>query len=104
MFGSLRSLIGLSGDPLRGTERKEGERLFEESDYAGAELHLAQAMVESERAQETAEQRILLRLELAEAQRKQFRAGEDSRKLDEAGETMRGAYELGPVHTNRTFP
>jgi tetratricopeptide (TPR) repeat protein len=94
MFGNLRSLIGLAGSQQRGAERKEGERLFEESDYAGAELHLAQAIVESERRQETPDQRILLRLELAEAQRKQFHSEEDSLKLAAAEETLLSAMEL----------
>jgi tetratricopeptide (TPR) repeat protein len=94
MFGNLRSLIGLSGSQQRGSERRTGEQLLEESDYQGAELHLAQAMVESERRQEPAGQRILLRLELAEAQRKQFRGGQDFRKLAEAEETVRSALEL----------
>ena len=94
MFGNLRSLIGLSGSPPRGAERRTGEQLLEESDYQGAELHLAQAMVESERRQEPADQRIMLRLELAEAQRKQFRGGQDFHKLVDAEETVRSALEL----------
>src|SRR5882757_3428786 len=94
MFGNLRSLIGLSGGQQRGAERRAGEQLFEESDYQGAELHLAQAMVESERRQEPADQRIMLRLELAEAQRKQFRGGQDFHKLVDAEETVRSALEL----------
>ena len=94
MFGNLRSLIGLSGSQQRGAERRAGEQLFEESDYQGAELHLAQAMVESERRQEPPAQRILLRLELAEAQRKQYRGGQDFHKLAEAEETVRSALEL----------
>lgn len=94
MFGNLRSLIGLSGSQQRGAERRAGELLFEESDYQGAELHLVQAMVESERQQEPPDQRIMLRLELAEAQRKQFRGGQDFRKLVDAEETMRSALEL----------
>jgi tetratricopeptide (TPR) repeat protein len=94
MFGNLRSLIGFSGSQHRGAERRAGEQLFEESDYQGAELHLAQAMVESEGRQEPAAERILLRLELAEAQRKQFRGGPDFRKLVEAEETVRSALEL----------
>jgi tetratricopeptide (TPR) repeat protein len=94
MFGNLRSLIGLSGSQQRGAERRAGEQLFEASDYQGAELHLAQAMVESERRQEPAAERILLRLELAEAQRKQFRGGQDFRKLMDAEETVRSALEL----------
>src|SRR5579862_3000151 len=94
MFGNLRSLIGLSGDPQRGAERRTGEQLYEEADYEGAELHLAQAMLESERRQEPAAQRILLRLELAEAKRKQFTGSQDFRKLAEAEETVRSALEL----------
>ena len=94
MFGNLRTLIGFSGNPQRGAERKTGEQLLEESDYQGAELHLAQAMVESERRQEPAAQRIQLRLELAEAQRKQFHGGQDFRKLNDAEETVRSALEL----------
>jgi len=94
MFGNLRSLIGLSGSQQHGVERRTGEQLFEESDYQGAELHFAQAILESERRQEPADQRILLRLELAEAQRKQFRGGEDFHKLAEAEETVRSALEL----------
>ena len=78
MFGSIKSLIALPALRLGpwnkpgGDERKEGERLLEQSDYAGAELHLAQAILESEQRQESADKRILLRLELAEAQRKQL--------------------------------
>ena len=94
MFGNLRSLIGFSGNQQRSAERRAGEQLFEESDYQGAELHLAQAMLESERRQETAAERILLRLELAEAQRKQYRGDQDFHKLAEAEETVRSALEL----------
>jgi tetratricopeptide (TPR) repeat protein len=100
MFGNLRSLIGSPGLRLASwnqqhlSERKEGERLLEESDYAGAELHLAQAVVESERRQESADKRILLRLELAEAQRKQFQGTGDPRKLVDAEETVRSAFDL----------
>lgn len=94
MFGNLRSLIGLSGSQPRDAERRTGEQLFEESDYQGAELHFAQAMLESERRQEPLAQRILLRLELAEAQRKQFPGGQDFHKLADAEETARSAWEL----------
>lgn len=93
MFGNLRSIIGLSVNKLRAAEQREGERLFEESDYAGAELHLAQAILESERRQESADQRILLRLELAEAQRRQS-STDSSRKLADAEDTVRSAYDL----------
>ena len=94
MFGNLRSLIGLSGNPQREAERRVGEQLLEKADYEGAELHLAQAIVESERRQEPPAQRVLLRLELGEAQRKQFRGGQNSRKLAEAEETVRSALKL----------
>jgi len=56
MFGNLRSLIAYpklrlaAWNQARG-EREEGERLFEEADYEGAELHLAQAIVDSEQRQ-----------------------------------------------------
>jgi len=75
-------------------EREEGERLFEESDYAGAELHLAQAIVDSEQRQEPPNKRITLRLELGEAQRRQFLAGGNLQKLVAAEETVRSAYDL----------
>jgi tetratricopeptide (TPR) repeat protein len=94
MFGSLRSLIGLSGGQQRSAERKEGDRLFQESDYQGAELHLANAIVESERRQDPPSERILLRLELAESQRRQFCGDQDFHKLVEAEETVRSAMEL----------
>jgi tetratricopeptide (TPR) repeat protein len=102
MFGNLRSLLGLSGGGSVGSrlaswdlgkEQKEGERLFEEADYAGAELHLARA-VEGERGHESPEQRILLRLELGEAQRRQYQTGAASQKLVEAEETVRSAVDL----------
>jgi tetratricopeptide (TPR) repeat protein len=92
MFGNLRSFLG-SSTP-RTSERKEGERLLEESDYAGAELHLAQAILESEQRHQPPDQRILLRLELAEAQRKQFQAGGDAGKLADAEEAVREAHDL----------
>jgi tetratricopeptide (TPR) repeat protein len=102
MFANLHSLLG-SGIKSLGLrlaswdvdrERKEGERLFEQSDYAGAQLHLAQAVLESERRQESADRRILLRLELAEAQRRQYEAVGDPQKLEEAEKTVRSAFDL----------
>ena len=92
MLGNLRSLLGFSGGDL-GKERKEGERLFEASDYAGAERHLSRA-IEVERGHESPDQRILLRLELAEAQRRQHPLGGASQKLADAEETVRSAVEL----------
>ena len=100
LFGNLRSFIAAPGLRLaswnkqRSDERTEGERLFEESDYAGAELHLAQAILDSERRQDSADQRILLRLELAEAQRKQYHAYGDQKKLADAEESIREAHDL----------
>jgi len=99
MFGNLRSLIAfpklsLAAWNQASGERQEGERLFEESDYAGAELHLAQAIVDSEQRQEPPNKRITLRLELGEAQRRQFLAGGNLQKLVAAEETVRSAYDL----------
>src|ERR1700733_1458812 len=96
MFGNLRSLMAypklrLASWNLARGEREEGERLFEESDYEGAELHLAQAIVDSEQRQESPNQRISLRLEMGEAQRRQFAANGDPRKLAAAEETVRSA-------------
>ena len=83
------------------TDRSEdqtlGERLLEDADYAGSELHLAKAILDSERRQQAPDRRILLRLELAEAQRKQFRpsrGGSNPQKLTEAEQTIRSAIEL----------
>jgi tetratricopeptide (TPR) repeat protein len=100
MFGNLRSFSltpRLRSWTTDGSEeQREGERLLEAGDYAGAELYLVKAMVESERRQQSPEKRILLRLELAEAQRKQFRSDDQiSRaKLAAAEETVRSASEL----------
>ena len=99
MFGNLRSLIAFPKLSLASWnhphgEREEGERLFEESDYAGAELHLAQAIVDSEQRQEPSNQRISLRLELGEAQRRQFIAGGGLQTLAAAEVTVRSAYDL----------
>ena len=101
MLGNLRSLLGLAGSGAVGSlaswdlgkERKEGERLFEESDFAGAELHLARA-VAGERGHESPEQRILLRLELGEAQRQQYQIEGASQKRAEAEATIRAAVDL----------
>jgi tetratricopeptide (TPR) repeat protein len=83
------------------TDRSEyqsaGERLFEAADYAGAELNLAEAVLDGERRQQPPDKRILLRLELAEAQRKQYRPdgiGGDPQKLAVAEQTIRSALDL----------
>ena len=108
MFGNLRSLLGFSGGGSAASpaswdlrkERKEGERLFEESDYAGAELHLARA-VAGERGHESPEQRILLRLELGEAQRRQYQSTGSSQKLTEAEGAIRAAVDLARASGDR---
>jgi tetratricopeptide repeat protein len=81
----------------RTEDQRTGERLFEQGDYAGAELHLVKAMVEDERRKQSSDKRILLRLELAESQRKQFRHGAGNSagdKLGEAEENIRSAMDL----------
>ena len=81
----------------RTEDQKTGERLFEQGDYAGAELYLVKAIVEDERRKQSPDKRILVRLELAEAQRKQYRPGPGSgnrEKLTEAEDTIRSAMEL----------
>lgn len=75
----------------------QGERLFEEGDYAGAELSLAEAVLDGERRQSPADKRILLRLELAAAQRKQagqFGTQMNRDKLAAAEQTIRSAFDL----------
>ncbi len=104
MFANLRSLVAFPKRRLESwkqarDEREEGERLFDESDYAGAELHLAQAIVDSEQRQDPPDVRISLRLELGEAQRLQFVEGGDPQKLVGAEESVRSAYELA-LRTN----
>jgi tetratricopeptide (TPR) repeat protein len=98
MLGSLRDLAprikAWSMD--RSEDQVEGERLLELHDYSRAELHLTKAILE-EKPHQSPSRKILLRLELAEAQRMQFRAqngGENTEKLAAAEETARSALEL----------
>jgi tetratricopeptide (TPR) repeat protein len=98
MFASVRS-IGSYFRTLtsnRSDTEREAERLLEACDYPAAELCFAQAILEAERKHMAADHRALLRLALAEAQRKQFRAGVavSRPKLAEAEETVRSALEL----------
>lgn len=91
----LERIRAWTGD--RTEDQKTGEHLFEQGDYAGAELHLVKAIVEDERRKQSPDKRILLRLELAEAQRKQYRPGPNGgnrEKLSEAEETIRSAMDL----------
>ena len=90
----------------RSEEQIEGEHLFEAGDYVGAELQLAKAILEGERRQETPDKRILVRLELAEAQRKQYRPqlGEGNRqKLIDAEQTIRSAVEMAQRTSDRVL-
>ena len=98
MLGSLRDLAprikAWSMD--RSEEQGEGERLLGLRDYAGAELHLMKAISEDDQRLSPS-RKILLRLELAEAQRKQFRlpnGDENPEKLTAAEQTARSAVEL----------
>jgi tetratricopeptide (TPR) repeat protein len=98
MLGSLRDLAprikAWSMD--RSDDQVEGERLLEQRDYPRAELHLTKAVLE-EKQHQSPSRKILLRLELAEAQRRQFRlpnARENPEKLTAAEETARAALEL----------
>jgi len=98
MLGSLRDLAprikAWSMD--RSEEQVLGERLLEQRDYAGAEIHLMNAISVDEKHLSPSRQ-VLLRLELAEAQRKQFRppnAEENPEKLTAAEHTARAALEV----------
>jgi tetratricopeptide (TPR) repeat protein len=79
----------------RSTDQQAGERLLEEHDFPAAELYLAQALVECERRQEPSAKRVLLRLELAEAQRHQLN------KLAPAEQTAREALDLARRSADR---
>ena len=98
MLGSLRDLAprikAWSMD--RSEEQVLGERLLEQRDYAGAEIHLMNAISADDKHLSPSRQ-VLLRLELAEAQRKQFRppnAEENPEKLTAAEHTARAALEV----------
>ena len=99
MLGSLRDLAprirAWSMD--RSDDQVEGERLLEQHDYPGAEVHLTKAVSEGEKRHQSPSRKILLRLELAEAQRRQFRpqnALENPEKLAAAEQTARSALEV----------
>lgn len=80
-----------------GRDQMEGERRLEEGDYEGAELCLAKAVLDGEKRRLPHHVRIQLRLELAEAQRRQFRLQQDApqpHKLDAAEENSRSALDL----------
>jgi tetratricopeptide (TPR) repeat protein len=103
MFGRLKSLGSELAPRLqawtsdRAADQTEGERLLEEGSYAAAELHLLRAVIDSEKRRQLPRNRIQLRLQLAEAQRRQYSAehGESNKaKLDAAAESARSALEL----------
>src|SRR5258708_20041004 len=80
MFGRLKSLGSELAPRLqawtsdRAANQTEGERLLEEGSYAAAELHLARAVFDSEKKRQLPRNRIQLRLQLSEAQRRRHNA------------------------------
>jgi tetratricopeptide (TPR) repeat protein len=107
MLGSLRDLAprikAWSRD--RSEDQVEGERLLQLHDYPRAELHLTKAVLE-ERHNQSPSRKILLRLELAEAQRRQFRppnGGENPEKLTAAEGTARSALDLAKTADSSTL-
>lgn len=89
-----------------GPDQLEGERLLEQGDYTGAELCLAKAIVEGEKRRSPMDVRIHIRLELAEAQRRQFRPEQGAPqpdKLDAAEDASRSALELARHHNDKAL-
>ena len=78
----------------RSDDQIEGERLLEDGNFVQAEIRLAKAIVEGEKRRQPAKRRIELRLELAEAQRRQFQSGDQLVKLSVAEGIVREALEL----------
>lgn len=116
MFGNLR-LFGWSGESGKGAapgvekwtldrnwDRAEGERLLKSRNYASAEAFLTRAIVDAEMRKRSAPKRIYLRLQLAEAQRHQFRMLADEpniAKLIAAEQTVRFAIEIAAKSSER---
>src|SRR5689334_9395542 len=106
LLSSLRLTSSLGKRPASGAsawsldrnwDLAEGERQLKARDYPAAERHLAKAAVEAEMRKRPAPKRVQLRLLLAEAQRKQFRAHADEpnyEKLEAAEQTVRSAIEI----------
>ncbi|MEQ1884409.1 MAG: tetratricopeptide repeat protein [Bryobacteraceae bacterium] len=103
MFGRLKSLGAELAPRIqawtsdRAADQNEGERLLDEGSYADAELLLARAVFDSEKKRQMPRNRIQLRLQLAEAQRRQFNPEQSAgtrAKLDAAAESARAALEL----------
>lgn len=116
MFGKLR-LFGWSAEPRnrptstvekwtidRNWDRAEGERLLKAKNFASAESFLTRAIVEAETRKRSAAKRIHLRLQLAEAQRHQFRPHADDPKIGKliaAEQTVRFAIEIAAKSSER---
>src|SRR5579871_5583693 len=80
----------------RSLDRLEGERFLKERNYPEAERHLALAVDEAEARGHSVPKRVRLRLQLAEAQRRQAQTADDAfneTKLAEAEATLRAAIE-----------
>jgi tetratricopeptide (TPR) repeat protein len=79
----------------RNVHRTEAHRFLRLGFYGDAERHLLEAVAEADLRRFSAAKRIRLRLDLAEAQRKQAAAtGEDSSRLTAAEQTARQAIAL----------
>jgi tetratricopeptide (TPR) repeat protein len=88
----------------RNWDRTEGEQLLKSKNYVAAELSLTRAIAEAEKRKRSAPQRIYLRLQLAEAQRQQFRATAEEpnvAKLSAAEETVRVAIDIAAKSSER---
>jgi tetratricopeptide (TPR) repeat protein len=86
------------------SDRFEGERLLDEGDYRGAELHLAKALLDSEKRRLPNDERIQIRLELAVALLRQFRPEQgpsQPAKLQASEETARSALDLARRHGDK---
>lgn len=93
--GSTRNASTWSLD--RNVHRTEAHKFLRLGSYGDAERHLLEAVAEADLRRFSAAKRIRLRLDLAEAQRKQAVSGdksEDTRRLNAAEQTARQAIAL----------
>ncbi len=89
---------------VRSPDQVEGERLLDAGDYAGAELSLAKALLDSEQRRLPNDVRIQIRLELALALERQFRPEQgppQPDKLRASEETARSALDLARRHRDK---
>jgi tetratricopeptide (TPR) repeat protein len=115
MFANLR-LFRWSRDPGAGAssvekwtldrnwDRSEGERLLKAKSFTAAENLLTRAIVDAETRKRSAAARVHLRLQLAEAQRHQFRPYAEEPNLDKliaAEQTVRLAIEIAAKSSDR---